>query len=252
MDFRQTKILSATVLLVIHRNYRPVIVVMTINVSIATASCHYISSNGQEPVARKKHGSRIKPIRMGETVQNNIEVELPGLLRAIASDRSVEAFETVFRYFGPRVRVYMLRQVRDAQAAEELMQETMMTVWNKAALFDPARGNVSAWIFRIARNLRIDAHRRDKRPEFDMNDPAFVADDAPPADAQMEEVQDAERLHRALAELPPEQRDLLKRSFFEEKSHSVIAQQLGLPIGTVKSRIRLAFAKLRTALESRT
>ena len=225
---------------------------MTINVSIAAVPCQYMSNNRKKPVARKTRGSEVKPIRMGETVQNNIEDELPGLLRAIASERSVEAFEVVFRYFGPRVRVYMLRQVRDAQAAEELMQETMMTVWNKAALFDPARGNVSAWIFRIARNLRIDAHRRDRRPEFDMNDPAFIADDAPAADAQMEELQDAERLHRALADLPQEQRELLKRSFFEEMSHSVIAQQLGLPIGTVKSRIRLAFAKLRTALESRT
>ncbi len=225
---------------------------MTINVSIASAPCHYMSNNRKRPVAQKTRGSEVKPIRMGEMVQNNIEDELPGLLRAIASERSVEAFEAVFRYFGPRVRIYMLRQVRDAQAAEELMQETMMTVWNKAALFDPARGNVSAWIFRIARNLRIDAHRRDRRPEFDLNDPAFVADDAPAADTQMEELQDAERLHRALADLPQEQRDLLKRSFFEEMSHSVIAQQLGLPIGTVKSRIRLAFAKLRTALESRT
>ncbi len=225
---------------------------MTINVSIASAACHYVSNNGKKPVARRLHGSEVKPVRMGETVQNDMEAALPGLLKAIASERSVEAFEVVFRHFGPRVRAYMLRQVRDAQAAEELMQETMMTVWNKAALFDPDRGNVSAWIFRIARNLRIDAHRRDKRPEFDMNDPAFVADDAPAADAQMEEFQDAERLHRALADLPPEQRDLLKRSFFEEKSHSVIAEQLGLPIGTVKSRIRLAFAKLRTALESRT
>ncbi|NTE85286.1 sigma-70 family RNA polymerase sigma factor [Agrobacterium rubi] len=189
---------------------------------------------------------------MNDTVKNTIESECPGLIKAVATERSVEAFEVLFRYYGPRVRIYMLRQVRDAQAAEELMQETMMTVWNKAALFDPARGNVSAWIFRIARNLRIDAHRKDKRPEFDINDPAFVKDDAPAADTQLEEVQDAQRLHRALAQLPQEQLDLLKRSFFDEASHSTIAEQLGLPIGTVKSRIRLAFAKLRAALESRT
>ncbi len=199
----------------------------------------------------KSHGSGVKPIRMSNTVKDDIENQCPALIKAVAGERSVEAFEVLFRYYGPRVRIYMLRQVRDAQAAEELMQETMMTVWNKAALFDPARGNVSAWIFRIARNLRIDAHRKDTRPEFDINDPAFVKDDAPAADTQMEEVQDAERLHRALAQLPQEQLDLLKRSFFDEASHSTIAQQLGLPIGTVKSRIRLAFAKLRTALESR-
>lgn len=189
---------------------------------------------------------------MNDIATNNIESQCPSLIKAVATERSVEAFEVLFRYYGPRVRIYMLRQVRDAQAAEELMQETMMTVWNKAALFDPARGNVSAWIFRIARNLRIDAHRKDKRPEFDINDPAFVKEDAPAADTQLEEVQDAQRLHRALAQLPKEQLDLLKRSFFDEASHSTIAEQLGLPIGTVKSRIRLAFAKLRAALETRT
>ncbi|WP_311272453.1 MULTISPECIES: sigma-70 family RNA polymerase sigma factor [Rhizobium] len=200
----------------------------------------------------KLHGSGVKPIRMNDIATNNIESQCPSLIKAVATERSVEAFEVLFRYYGPRVRIYMLRQVRDAQAAEELMQETMMTVWNKAALFDPTRGNVSAWIFRIARNLRIDAHRKDKRPEFDINDPAFLKEDAPAADTQLEEVQDAQRLHRALAQLPKEQLDLLKRSFFDEASHSTIAEQLGLPIGTVKSRIRLAFAKLRAALESRT
>lgn len=237
---------------VIHKGRVGVIRFMTINVSIAAPACQYISRNRNDPVAVKLFGSGVKPIRMNDTVKNNIDSVCPGLLKAVATERSVEAFEVIFRHFGPRVRIYMLRQVRDAQAAEELMQETMMTVWNKAALFDPARGNVSAWIFRIARNLRIDAHRRDKRPEFDINDPAFVPDDAPAADVQMEEVQDAERLHRALALLPKEQLDLLKRSFFDEVSHSAIAEQLGLPIGTVKSRIRLAFAKLRAALESRT
>lgn len=228
-----------------------VISFMTINVSITAPACHYTGSPRKNPVVGQAHGSGVKPIRMKDTVKDTIENECPALIRAVASERSVDAFEVLFRHYGPRVRIYMLRQVRDAQAAEELMQETMMTVWNKAALFDPGRGNVSAWIFRIARNLRIDAHRKDKRPEFDMNDPAFVKDDAPGADAHMEEVQDAERLHRALAQLPQEQMDLLKRSFFDETSHSAIAEQLGLPIGTVKSRIRLAFAKLRTALESR-
>ncbi|MGV1870953.1 MULTISPECIES: sigma-70 family RNA polymerase sigma factor [Agrobacterium] len=225
---------------------------MTINVSIAAPAWQYMTRERNSPVAGKLFGSGVKPIRMNDIAKNNIESECPALIRAVASERSVEAFETLFRYYGPRVRTYMLRQVRDAQAAEELMQETMITVWNKAALFDPARGNVSAWIFRIARNLRIDAHRKNKRPEFDFNDPAFVKDDAPAADTQLEEVQDAQRLHRALAQLPQEQLDLLKRSFFDEVSHSAIAEQLGLPVGTVKSRIRLAFAKLRTALESRT
>jgi RNA polymerase sigma factor (sigma-70 family) len=141
-------------------------------------------------------------------------------------------------------------KVRDRQVAEELMQETMASVWSKAAQFDPERGQVSAWIFTIARNVRIDFYRR-RRPQFDVNDPVFVADAAPPADEEFEQKQDAKLLREAMATLPQEQIEVLRKAFFEDVSHSVIADELGLPIGTVKSRIRLAFAKLRSALEAR-
>lgn len=173
------------------------------------------------------------------------------LLAAVGRDRDVAAFEVLFRYYAPRVRSYMARLARDRHAAEELMQETMVVVWNKAGQFDPERGNVSTWIFTIARNLRVDAYRKTRRPDFDPNDPAFVPDDSPPADFEVQERQEADRLHGAMAGLPPEQRELLKRSFFDEIPHSAIAADLGIPLGTVKSRIRLAFAKLRAVLEER-
>ncbi|MDQ0455507.1 sigma-70 family RNA polymerase sigma factor [Rhizobium paknamense] len=173
------------------------------------------------------------------------------LLAAVARDRDKEAFETLFRHYAPRVKAYMARQARDSQAAEELMQETMMAVWNKAALFDPERGNVSAWIFTIARNLRVSAYRKDRRPEFDPQDPAFVPDDVPSADEEYQSRQEAERLRIAMQDLPSEQRELLQLSFFNEVSHSTIAKDLNLPLGTVKSRIRMAFAKLRAALDDR-
>lgn len=176
---------------------------------------------------------------------------MPALLAAVGRDRDVAAFEILFRYYGPRVRSYMARLARDGQAAEELMQETMMAVWNKADQFDPARGNVSTWIFTIARNLRVDAFRKARRPDFDPNDPAFVPDDSPPADVELDERQEANRLYLAMAVLPLEQRELIKRAFFDDVSHSVIAADLGLPLGTVKSRIRLAFGKLRAALGDR-
>ena len=188
---------------------------------------------------------------MSETVKSDDAVDMPELLASVASRRDVDAFEVLFRHFSPRIRAYMARQVRDRQLAEELMQETMMMVWNKAALFDPTRGNVEAWIFTIARNLRVSAYRKARRPEFDPTDPAFVPDDEPPADAGYERKQDAERLHKAMKTLPPEQLELLQHSFFNDTPHSTIAQQLGLPLGTVKSRIRMAFAKLRAALEER-
>jgi RNA polymerase sigma factor (sigma-70 family) len=182
----------------------------------------------------------------------DVELEdMPRLLAAVGQHRDVEAFETLFRYYGPRVKAYMAKQSRDAQAAEELMQETMMVVWNKAALFDPARGNVSGWIFTIARNLRVSAYRKEKRPEFDPTDPAFVPDDVAPADQELESREDAERLHKAMRDLPPEQLALLQRSFFHEIPHSALAKEFNLPLGTIKSRIRLAFSKLRSALEDK-
>ncbi|WP_367718851.1 sigma-70 family RNA polymerase sigma factor [Nitratireductor sp. GISD-1A_MAKvit] len=172
-------------------------------------------------------------------------------LRRVAECADIDAFECIFEAFAPRVRGYMLRLVRDPQLAEELMQETMMTVWRKAAQFDTQKGNASAWIFTIARNLRIDSFRRNRQPDFDPNDPAFVPDAEPRADDTME-ARDAEKaLHRALKELPEEQRKLLHLAYFDDASHSEIARRLDLPLGTVKSRIRLAFNKLRTVLGDR-
>lgn len=171
------------------------------------------------------------------------------LLCAVGRQRDVEAFEAIFRHFAPKVKGYMARMAGDSQLAEELMQETMVAVWNKADQFDPSRGAVSTWVFTIARNLRIDAFRREKRPAFDPNDPAFVPDDVPQADMELEEQQASEQLHQALAKLPAEQMALLRLSYFEDHSHSAIARILDIPLGTVKSRMRLAFAKLRVALD---
>jgi RNA polymerase sigma factor (sigma-70 family) len=176
--------------------------------------------------------------------------EMVRLLAIVGRDRSVDAFEVIFRFYAPRIRSFMAVKTKDRQVAEELMQETMTAVWNKAAQFDPARGNVSAWIYTIARNIRIDSFRR-RHPEFDMSDPVFVADDVPPADQEFQQNQEAHLLRSAMAELPEEQMDVLRRAFFDEASHSTIARDLGVPLGTVKSRIRLAFEKLRSALEGR-
>ncbi len=174
--------------------------------------------------------------------------DLTKCLLEVGSARSVAAFETLFTHYGPRIRAFMIKRGADKQLAEELMQETMMQIWNKAALFDPARGSVSSWMFTVARNVRIDAYRKSRRPEFDPNDPAFVPEDVQPADRQLETRDNASRLRSALLKLPPEQSKLLELSFFEEISHSSIAERMNLPLGTVKSRIRLAFSRLRDAL----
>ena len=175
--------------------------------------------------------------------------EISTLIVAIATTGDMDAFERLFRAFGPRIRAYLLKLTRDGQAAEDLMQETMLAIWRKAGQFDPARGQASAWIFTIARNIWIDAWRKQKRPAFDPDDPALVPAAEPEAPDLMDLKQSGKALHEALKTLPPEQADLIRLSFFDDASHSTIAARTGLPIGTVKSRIRLAFGRLRAALE---
>ncbi|MBA8841782.1 sigma-70 family RNA polymerase sigma factor [Ochrobactrum sp. RH2CCR150] len=172
------------------------------------------------------------------------------LMLAVSSRRDVDAFEVIFKHFAPRVKAYMAKLSADTQTAEELMQETMIAVWNKADQFDVAKGALSTWIFTIARNQRIDAVRRARRPEFDPTDPAFVPDEEQPADLRIAERQSASQLRAAMADLPKEQSTLLELAYFEESTHSAIAKKLNLPLGTVKSRLRLAFNKLRAALDN--
>jgi len=172
------------------------------------------------------------------------------LMAAVAKSRDVEAFEAVYSHFSPRVRSYMVRLTKGNRVlAEELTQETMMKVWHKAELFDPSKAQASTWIFTIARNRMIDAMRRGARAEFDVNDPAFVPDQIEAADAAIERRQDAQRLQQAMMTLKGKYIEVLRMSFFDGLTHPIIAQKLDLPLGTVKSRIRLACEKLRMALQ---
>ena len=175
------------------------------------------------------------------------EPNMSELLAKIGQTRNVELFELLFRHFAPRVKAYMAR-TGSPGVAEELMQETMVAVWNKAAMYDPSRGAASTWIFSIARNLRIDAYRREKHPEFDPEDPMLQPEAEPAADRRLEGEQSAKLIRDALTTLPPDQAEVLRLAFFEDNSQSTIAAALDLPLGTVKSRMRLAFAKLRGVL----
>lgn len=174
--------------------------------------------------------------------------ELSRLLCAVAERRDKAAFAELFRHFSPRLKSYLLRLGGTAAGAEELVQETMVAVWRKADRYDPLKSSASTWIFTIARNLRIDAYRREKHPEIEADDPVLSPDPVEAPDAAVGREQDAARLTEALSSLSEAERSLLRMSFYDDLSHSTIAGQLGLPLGTVKSRIRLAFGKLRGAL----
>jgi len=170
------------------------------------------------------------------------------LMRRIAETRDRQAFEVLFAYFAPRVKSYMLKLGANDALADELAQETLLAVWRKAEKFDRAKAAPSTWIFTIARNLRIDAYRKASRPELDPNDPALVPDPEEPQDRRVDRLQRAEAVRRAMTVLSVEQSEVVRLSFFEDLSHSAIAERLDLPLGTVKSRLRLAFAKIREAV----
>jgi RNA polymerase sigma-70 factor (ECF subfamily) len=172
------------------------------------------------------------------------------LMQAVAQRRDRTAFMRLFEHFGPRIKGYLIRQGADPASAEDLVQDVMLTVWRRAAQFDRSKAAASTWLFTIARNRRIDTLRRARRPEIDPEDPALVREPDDPADRVVEAAQRRASVHAAVAELPDDQATLLRLAYFEDKSHSVIAAELSLPLGTVKSRLRLAMGKLRAALET--
>ncbi|MEI6984861.1 MAG: sigma-70 family RNA polymerase sigma factor [Rhodospirillaceae bacterium] len=170
------------------------------------------------------------------------------LMRSVANERSRPAFALLFNHFAPRLKSYLMRSGTDSGQAEEVVQEAMLLVWHRAVTFNPAQANVSTWIFTIARNRRIDMIRRERRPEFDPTDPALVPEPAPSAERAIELVQDGTRLRAAIDSLPNEQAELLRLAYYDDKPHSVISAERGIPLGTVKSRLRLAVERLRHLL----
>lgn len=182
--------------------------------------------------------------KSGDTPAENFSA----LVEAVARRQDRQAFARLFQHYAPRVKSFLLRQGADDGQAEEVVQETMLAVWRKAALFDATKASASTWIFTIARNLRIDMIRKARRPEVIADDPAFVPDPEEAPDVAMQVDQMRVRVRAALKDLPDEQATVVQLSFFEDKPHGEIAKQLALPLGTVKSRLRLAMRRIRTAL----
>jgi RNA polymerase sigma factor (sigma-70 family) len=172
------------------------------------------------------------------------------LAARVAKERDRTAFEKLFDHFAPRVNGYLQRQGVDQGQAEDIAQDVMSTLWHKAHLFDPAKSSLATWLFRIARNRRIDLIRRDKSHRLDPFDPIFEPDAPEPADRAVDGTRRDSRIQIALTALPSEQIELVQLAFFNGLTHSQISERTGLPLGTVKSRIRLAFARLRKAIEA--
>jgi len=181
------------------------------------------------------HAKGRAPLRPVAAVSGASSAGFADMIGAIAARSDRAAFAALFDHFAPRVKSYMLRLGAEPQVAEELAQETLLTVWRKAAAFDRAKAAPSTWIFTIARNLRVE-------------DPSDEPDATPTPDAALAATQTEDRIRTALTTLPPEQSEVVRLSFFSDKPHSEIAAELKLPLGTVKSRLRLAMARLRDLL----
>lgn len=199
---------------------------------------------GQPPKVDKLHN---RPIHTDLEAAKS-PGELARLIEAIATHQDREAFVALFDHFAPRIKGLLMRSNTPAPAAEELAQEALLTVWRKAAQFDRERASASAWIFTIARNLRIDGVRREQRGQRLEFEAGESADQPTPPDTLLLASERDRRVHAALAQLSDEQMKVVRLSFFDGKPHANIAAELELPLGTVKSRIRLAMNRLRELL----
>ncbi len=180
---------------------------------------------------------------MGKSVAEVVaETDFTALMLAVRDRQDRAAFAALFQHFAPRVKGFLIKSGTEAALAEDCAQDVMAVLWQKAALYDPARASVATWVFTIARNRRIDLARRARRPEPEALDWGELEPDQADVYAAGQETA---RLVAALADLPEKQRALIQRAFYGELSHSEIAAETGLPLGTIKSRIRLALERLR-------
>ena len=179
--------------------------------------------------------------------------EINAWVRAVAQASDRSAFAALFQHFAPRIKGFLLRSGAEDSLAEELAQDTLAVLWTRASSFDPSRAQLSTWLYTIARNLYIDNRRRGAGVFGEM--PDEWDPEQHPADAHLTPedlllaAQRERGVRQAMSLLPPEQARVLHLSFFEEQPHMRIAQELGIPLGTVKSRIRLAVTQLRSILD---
>lgn len=177
--------------------------------------------------------------------------EMAGLVMAIAEQRDQSAFRQLFDHFAPRVKSYLMGLNLASEPADDVLQEVMIAIWNKAASYRPEKAAVSTWIFTIARNKHIDRIRREKYSLYDSGDINVAETEATEhdvADEQLLTMQRKRAVQAALATLPEDQKRVISMSFLKEMAHAEIAAALDLPLGTVKSRIRLGFQRLRKEL----
>ncbi len=175
------------------------------------------------------------------------EPDWSGKILRIRDHQDQRAFAELFAHFAPRVKAFLIKSGTDAAHAEECAQEVMATLWHKAHLFDASRASAATWIFTVARNKRIDSFRKMRRPEPE--DLPWGPEAEPDQETTLVLQQESQMLRAAMNDLPAPQRDLIERAYFGDMTHREIADETGLPLGTIKSRLRLALDRLRHAMK---
>jgi len=204
------------------------------------------------PNAAPPPAIRQRQVRVGAAMHDDdgtvIKDDPADWITAIAMREDRAAFAALFAFYAPRIKTMLMRAGASADSGEDIAQETLLTVWRKAAYFDPSRASAAAWIYTIARNIRIDRLRQLQRAKLYALQETIESEEPERPDAALSSTQRADRVRAALGQIPQEQVQVLKLSFFEGRAHGDIAQQLDLPLGTVKSRLRLAMNRLRHLL----
>ena len=210
----------------------------------ATGRAVKSDASRQRPAYARRQGPEADETGQDHVAQTGTDgTEWVAHLLQVRDRRDTEAFAALFRHFAPRIKAFLMKGGAPQALAEECAQDVMATVWHKAHLFDPTRASVATWVFTIARNRRIDMLRKQRRPEPE--DLPWGPEEEPDQADALALQQESAKLAVALAELPKKQRDLIERAYFGDLSHTEIAAETGLPLGTIKSRIRLALERLR-------
>ncbi|SCA56551.1 RNA polymerase sigma factor [Candidatus Terasakiella magnetica] len=186
-------------------------------------------------------------VQSEQTIQRDSN-ELTALLVKVSKERDKQAFAALFEHFAPRVKSYVFKLGSDETMAEEIAQQTLLQVWRKAHLFNADMAAASTWIFRIARNLRLDVLRKEKHFDYDDHDLTEIEDKRDNQEKQLDQNQHAHIVRTALQQLPAEQIEIVRLSFYEGLSHGEISKHLDVPLGTVKSRMRLAFKRIKDSV----
>ena len=167
----------------------------------------------------------------------------------IADSQALASFNKISDYFSPRLKSFLMKSGAEEGIAEEIIQETMTIIWTKADYYDPKVASPSTWIYTIARNKKIDILRKTRKAILENIETAVLPPVESKADENIEHDQEFDLIAQYLDDVPEDQLGLLKMNFLEEKSHEEIADLTSIPLGTVKSRIRLALEKIRGKLE---